>query len=1243
MNAIHRSTVSGATSMDMPQRRPSFMQRHLSKLGAMVIGAFSVLSSLPADSAVAISQAPLYVGNDVPGNLALVPSVEYPTIHSQANIGAYDLGRSYMGYFDPGKCYEYVWSATESERHFTPIALTNNRTCVGANRWSGNFLSWAATQTIDPFRLALTGGYRVKDTSTTTWLEKARHAPGFGLYPNRTIPETGDNSTLVDGATPAAWSIFKVRIAGLNNKMYFTRDGNLDTPATAVVAYNPADHALTDTIVNGVRPDGLPVYEVSMRVEVCNASVGLESNCKRYSQGYKPEGLIQEYSDRLRYSIFGYLNDSSWNRDGGVMRARQKFVGPLLNYPDEDPVANNNAEWDPATGVLYENPDATDASNTGGGVRNSGVINYLNRFGQMTNNNPKSLDPVSELYYTAVRYFKNQGNVSAYSDMVGDIYGLADGFPVITTWDDPIKYSCQANVILGIGDVYTHRDKNLPGADTPTDGEPGKPTAVTDDTTVDVVRATQKVFDLEGLGTLTNPFTGRQNSAYIAGLAYDSHTRDIRPDDAELPQTEGMQTISTHWVDVRENQVLEPRARNQYWLAAKYGGFRVPNGFDPYTRTEALDNAWWHNTTDYLTSGANGGVTTTPNTYRRADNFYVASEADKMVSSLRKAFENIMDEIRGSGGSFASNTTKLETGAMTYQAQFYSQSWRGELVAYAVNSTTGALTQSWVASAQFPKDANGNIDWAARDIHVNSGGTMRQFRHSNLTGSQSTALGSQQVVDYLRGQRSNEQPAGSLRTRQSILGDIVNSQPVYVGAPNGRLFYGTEFTGSSTYGAFVTAQVSRKPVIYVGANDGMLHGFDARTGEETFAFIPSAAVTNLREYTSPDYVHRYYVDGDITVADAYINNAWRSILVGTMGRGGRAVYALDVTDPDNITFLWEKSATDIPALGNVLGKPIIAQVANGDWRVFIGNGPNGTGDSAQLIMVGLGNGTVTTVNTGAGTNNGMTAVNVWNTGVSDFADTVYAGDLRGNLWKITNLASTPTATALFQAQYSGIEQPISATPMVSKHPSSGQTWVFFGTGQYLSRDDLSSKAVQTWYGIIDRGSPISGRTGLKQIAITAEADLGNGFRARVIDESSAPGVNGWYMDLLTGGSTAEGERMVVPNIFQGLTLIGTTRIPDTEDVCDPSGRGFVMAINPFTGGRLPQSFFDTNGDGAFNSSDLINGNAASGLGLPSGPNNPIFIGDVMLTNMDNAQGHVIKTNSSVLLPTRVSWREVVAD
>ena len=111
-------------------------------------------------------------------------------------------------------------------------------------------------------------------------------------------------------------------------------------------------------------------------------------------------------------------------------------------------------------------------------VNNSGVMNYLNKFGQITPGSYKTYDPVGELYYAAIRYFKKLGNVPEYTN-VGSATPATkttwvDGFPVITNWNDPIQYSCQKNFILGIGDVNTHADRNLPGA-TGSGNEPTKP------------------------------------------------------------------------------------------------------------------------------------------------------------------------------------------------------------------------------------------------------------------------------------------------------------------------------------------------------------------------------------------------------------------------------------------------------------------------------------------------------------------------------------------------------------------------------------------------------------------------------------------------------------------------------------------------------------------------------------------------------------------------------------------------
>src|SRR5690606_23094931 len=148
----------------------------------------AALVLLPAQySSAEIAQAPLYLGGGgVPGNMVLTPSVEWPTIESVANLdSSYSSTKRFEGYFDSGKCYQYSYSATESERHFYPSSTTVNRQCAGAGEWSGNFLNWATTQTIDPFRKVLTGGLRVKDTPTETWLEKARHQGQGSGFPIR--------------------------------------------------------------------------------------------------------------------------------------------------------------------------------------------------------------------------------------------------------------------------------------------------------------------------------------------------------------------------------------------------------------------------------------------------------------------------------------------------------------------------------------------------------------------------------------------------------------------------------------------------------------------------------------------------------------------------------------------------------------------------------------------------------------------------------------------------------------------------------------------------------------------------------------------------------------------------------------------------------------------------------------------------------------------------------------------------
>ncbi|WP_284566877.1 pilus assembly protein [Xanthomonas graminis] len=1198
--------------------RSEVSQRRRTRWLAFATGAFAALCSGNGAS-IDLGTRPISLPTDIPGALTLVPSVEYPTIISQANLGSYSNASEYVGYFDPVKCYGYSYDTTNKMYYFVPKSKNSAgvHTCSGS--WSGNYFNWAATQTIDPFRSALTGGYRIIDQVGLTVLQKARHDRDSD-YADRTISSSVSSLTPL----PSGWSSVKTRIRSLSREMWFTGTGSLTTDASNVIDYDPSI----------TKPDPTKVYRVWVRVKVCDPSIGLESNCTKYSDtNYKPEGLIQEYANKIRYSIFGYLNDSTVSRDGGVLRASMKFVGPNAYYPEIDSYSNPRREWDPATGVLYKDPDSNADSRIGVGnvhsgeqintsdssnSRNSGVINYLNKFEELTTSQAKSFDPVSELYYAAIRYFKNLGNVASYSTLssnLGTAKVQADYFPVITSWDDPIRYNCQVNAVLGIGDVNTHRDKNLPGNTAYRLEEPSMPPEVAADTSVNVITSTQKVLAMEGLDTtISNSWSGRNNSAFIAGRAYDSHTVDMRPDVEGKTNTTGSQTVSTYWVDVREAQTLYGPSKNMYWLASKYGGFTVPSGFSPYaSTTTGLQQSWWYTTRDTLSPNSGG-------TYPRPDNFYVASDAKNMVASLRSAFSKILKDATGSVAALGSDATALNTGSVVYQAQYTvgdANQWKGELTAYKVDDAARTQTAIWSANAKLPAYASRKVLYASNGSLVDLTGTV-----GSLTSAQ---------VEYIRGRRDQEKGAGgSFRNRLGVLGDIVNSQPLYVGTPNASLYSGKSFSGAGLYPQFAANKAERTPMVYIGGNDGMLHAFNANTGVELFAFVPTEAISKLSSsgFTSPDYTHVYTVDGLLTAADVYLGGEWKSVLVGTMGRGGKSVFALDVTNPASPSLLWEVNSA---SLGNVLGQPIIAQVADGSWSVLLGNGPNSSSQNAQLVRIDIATGTVASVDTGVGSDNGLSGVNAWSSDGSGIVDKVYAGDLKGNLWRFSKSVSGWSVGQLFAA---GSSKPITAAPLVARNPSTLETWVFVGTGRYLTSADLANTDQQTWYGLIDKDSTISA-SNLKQIRILSDTTL-NGYNVRTIDSSTGAGTSGWYMDFYETG-----ERMVVANYFQGLYLVGSTRIPDSNDICSPSGKGYTMVIDPFTGGRLSSSFFDVNGDGVFDNNDAVKGVPVSGIGTSKGSSGSTFVGSEMISNLDNASTTSISTNSSSGTVTRVQWRELI--
>lgn len=88
------------------------------------------------------------------------------------------------------------------------------------------------------------------------------------------------------------------------------------------------------------------------------------------------------------------------------------------------------------------------------------------------------------------------------------------------------------------------------------------------------------------------------------------------------------------------------------------------------------------------------------------------------------------------------------------------------------------------------------------------------------------------------------------------------------------------------------------------------------------AFIP----TNLLPRLKNNYLQgndKAYVDASPALADVYVNNAWRTVLLAAEGNGGDTIFCLDVTDPTVPKFMWEFSDSD---LFRSRSSPSVAQI-----------------------------------------------------------------------------------------------------------------------------------------------------------------------------------------------------------------------------------------------------------------------------------------------------------------------------
>ena len=627
--------------------------------------------------------------------------------------------------------------------------------------------------------------------------------------------------------------------------------------------------------------------------------------------------------------------------------------------------------------------------------------------------------------------------------------------------------------------------------------------------------------------------------------------------------------------------------------------------------------------------------------------FVAAQDPNEFAKALKDTLGTISDRV-ASASNISSNSTQVSTDSKIFQAKYTSGTWIGELVASNV-TPSGVGSVAWTASsglALSPATGRNIITW--------NGTAGIPFKFASLPAAAKTALdfdatagnsNDDWIVEYLRGDTSKEQQnGGDFRNRiPHRLGDIVHSSPSYSKDSN---------------------------TVFTGANDGMLHAFDVSNGQESFAYIPgSFLATGLKDLSSPSYNHRYFVDGQIAISTKIQTTNYNYLTVA-LGAGGKGLIGLDVTTPASFTTsnaLWE-SASDAN-MGYVLGKPIIAKLNNGDWAVITGNGYNSTNERAVLYVINLTTGaTIATLDTGAGsptTTNGLSTPKGWDEDANGTVDYVYAGDLLGNMWKFDLSALLPASwsvansgSPLFVAKdSSGKRQPITGGVAVALNPNAtdpnfGKRFVMFGTGRYINHTDSTNLDVQTWYGLIDEGAAIADRSTGTLTSRTIETVVtASGKTYRTFTTPSAgdmAGKNGWYIDLKVTALPAKGERIVTDSIMYGKVLLASSAIPGVDNICSPSGSGFVNVIDPFTGGNVPKIFFDLNNDKKQTDADRIdptdpNSKAVSSIDFGIGmPGEPLIVGDQLIVG--GSTGGVGGIGIFPAFPQgRISWHEIKRD
>lgn len=1143
-----------------------------------------------------------------------------------------------------------------------------------------------------------------------------------------------------------------------------------DAPYDATTDYTPAGCGSTITETTTTSVIYLKIASAVPKIRYSSTDYDLTDRCFDRTRSYSAKLNADNASDSNNKTTSGYLQG--------------KYTGNFLNWYFSS--TDNTSTWTnqsmkPASGVNSRmNISKTAVTELVSGLSNMriGLASFNGGDGGYIERNVQTLTtthkanlvssisglsgsgstPVAETLLDIGRYFvgssgtANPGGLASGStnesngqyngdltmhpewttpivDNDGDIFNHTPSYRSGLTSASPIQYWCQQNFAILLTD-------GRPQSDTGPSGTTYTVAAVRDyDQDCTGVTPSCDSYDKKPAGTVgANGGTygyesnGSDYMDDVAGLLYDI---DLRPDIDDYNGDEVKNNIVTYTIGFADDQVIN----------------------DPLMYDTAF----------------NGG-----------GEFKTAANASKLKEAFNSATQSIIDAT-SSSSAVTFNSSNLSSNSAIYQALFNTVRWSGEINSFPLDGVTGQIKYNCVkgvdASCWSASESMDNQDHADRQIMtLTSGNKGIEF----VTPSDYTALTSStlpaaliddlcegvdipypcntsttadatkkaanqtymgQLLDYLRGDRSREgqSTTPSFRQRTSVLGDIVNASPIFVGEPvlhNQRPGYSPFPTGTDAYykWAETTAIKNRTSVVYASSNDGMLHAINAADGSEMMAYIPTSTFSNNATYglhylADPTYNHRFYSDLTPSISDVWMKHrnasgaltsspAWRTVLLGGQRLGGRSLFLLDVTDPSKFAdvdanadeiALWEFTHDD---LGFSFSKPTITMMNNGKFAAVFGNGYNsgldgGSGDcEAKLFIVYLEAGVdgswaeagdyqvLETKSGGPGADcNGLSSPTLVDLNHDGTTDRVYAGDLHGNMWAfdLCNLSngnpkvcqgsgwevgygntSTPEPMMIAKDK-SNVVQPITVKPAVSLDPKSTGTTdviVAFGTGQYLTADDLTSTQLNSIYAVreqdaLDNGNGVNKsmdprtKFSLQTYRVKdctpgvygdATNQLGCGDDPKdgdlegrlVVQPSTPPNDRGWMIDLYDDRVTEadnSGERNVVNPIIVNNILFINSLIPD-KDTCGVGGDGWAMAFKLIDGDEPDDPVWDVHQDGIFDVKDRIGTEAISGIRIPF-PGQSTILGPKMYTPC--GQGGICINDINVepsQREGRMSWKEL---